>query len=90
MHAIHQKAVSFGTNATEEQLRDAFHQHALRIYHTVPIVDGIQQLGNDLVQRGFAIGIVSASPSAWMRLVIERLQFKDNIKKIIFYTVMLA
>lgn len=83
MEDIHKRAVSLGATATEQALRDAFYTYALSIYETVPITEGIQELGEALVQDEYAIGIVSASPLAWIQLVVDRLSFKGHIEKII-------
>jgi len=83
MDAIYEKAVQFGATTPKKVLFDKFYHYATDIYHTTPITDGIEELGRLLVEKDFAIGIVSASPREWMELVIERLSFKNKIQVII-------
>jgi beta-phosphoglucomutase-like phosphatase (HAD superfamily) len=83
MQSIYERAVALGATASEQQLRDSFHKHALSIYGTVPITEGVNELGELLVRDDYAIGIVSASQLVWMNLVINRLTFRESIDIII-------
>lgn len=83
MPAMHQKAVSFGRTTSLKTLIDEFYKYADKIYSSTPITDGVEKLAEILIQNNYAIGVLSASPKAWMNLVINRLSFKDNIGVII-------
>jgi HAD superfamily hydrolase (TIGR01509 family) len=81
--AVYQKAVDLGADVTKKEVYDAFYRKADPIYTNTPITAGINKLGEALVQKHFAIGIVSASPREWMQMVIDRLAFKNAISVII-------
>ena len=81
--AVYQKAVDLGADVTEKEVYDAFYRKADPIYQNTPITKGINKLGDMLVQKHYAIGIVSASPREWMQMVIDRLSFKDAISVVI-------
>lgn len=83
MHTIYRKAVSLGATVPEQSLLDAFYKHAKPIYGTVPITEGIEELGKILVSNNYIIGVVSASPLEWINLVIDRLSFTNHIKKVL-------
>jgi HAD superfamily hydrolase (TIGR01509 family) len=81
--AVYQKAAGLGAKVTEKEVYDAFYSKADPIYQNTPITEGINELGELLVQKNVAIGIVSASPREWMQMVIDRLTFKDALSVII-------
>jgi mannitol-1-/sugar-/sorbitol-6-/2-deoxyglucose-6-phosphatase len=81
---VYQKAVALGAaNVSEKDVYNAFSSKADPIYQNTPITKGINELGKLLLQKQYAIGIVSASPREWMEMVINRLSFKNAISVII-------
>jgi HAD superfamily hydrolase (TIGR01509 family) len=83
LDATHARTVALGGKKTKEDIHEAYREHAPTIYGETPITPGIQKLGEELVQRDYRIGIVSASPLDWMKLVIARLNFRDDIGVVI-------
>lgn len=83
MHAIYKRAFDLGAQVSEKQLLDSFDNYAHSIYTNTPITEGIEELGEVLLKNNYKIGIVWASPLAWMNLVIDRLSFKGDIMKIL-------
>ena len=81
--AVYQKAIGLGAAVTEKKVYDAFYRNADPIYQNTPITTGINTLGEILIQKNFAIGLVSASPREWIQMVIDRLSFKEALSVII-------
>jgi len=83
MDGIYDKAVAAGTNIPKEQFINEFYALAGDVYSTAPIPDGTSLLAESLLNLGYRIGIVSASPLSWITTVTKRLSFEDKIELII-------
>ncbi len=59
---IYSRALKLGATVSRKDVFDAYLQYAIPIYSTTPITNGIQELGEDLINHKYLIGIVSASP----------------------------
>ncbi|HEV2403344.1 MAG TPA: HAD family phosphatase [Candidatus Saccharimonadales bacterium] len=80
---IYERAVSCGTTFAKAQLVDEFYKLADTIYRTAPITEGLNELVNLLKELNYELGIVSASPMAWITTVAKRLAFESDISTII-------
>lgn len=80
---VYEMAIKLGSTADKSSAMAEFTKQASYIYGSAPITSGLESLGNVLVELGYAIGIVSASPLDWVKLVVERLPFQKNISVII-------
>ncbi len=69
------KARELGSTVTKEELTNAFHQNARRIYQDVPITPGIQDLLTTLRKEEYKIGLVTASPLEWITIVLKRIPY---------------
>ncbi|MEK7570788.1 MAG: HAD family phosphatase [Patescibacteria group bacterium] len=83
MDGIYELATKNGSTIPKETLLNAFYDRANEIYTTAPIPDGLDELVHVLKSYGFLLGIVSASPKAWIDLVVERLSFKEDLSLIL-------
>lgn len=83
LDGIYEKAVSLGANIEKESFLEGFFKEAPLIYKNALIVDGIERLTQVLIEQGFSLGLVSASPQAWIDIVLAKLPFKKNIKIIL-------
>lgn len=66
---------------------DPFHKKnekiAERIYHTIPLSSGLNELIQELAKQGFTIAVVSSSPSDWVETLISRLPSRKLISRIV-------
>jgi beta-phosphoglucomutase-like phosphatase (HAD superfamily) len=83
MDDIYERAVTAGTTINKEDLIDEFYKLAGDIYSTAPIPEGTDELVKELLNLGYRIGIVSASPMSWIMTVTQRLSFQDSIELVI-------
>ncbi len=83
MDVISEKASELGSSITSEELRNAFFKHSNLIYNTAPLTPGIDLLGKTLIDFGYSIGAVSASPKEWIDIAINRLSFKNDFKLVL-------
>jgi len=83
MEAIYEKAVECGGGTTKQSFIDEFYKLGDNIYATAPIPDGLSELVDVLKEYNYRIGIVSASPMAWITIVTKRLAFQDDIELIL-------
>ena len=54
-----------------------------RIYGTIPLTEGINELIHYLSDEGFKIGVVSSSPLPWVKTLVGRIKEKDRISLIL-------
>jgi mannitol-1-/sugar-/sorbitol-6-/2-deoxyglucose-6-phosphatase len=83
MDSVYERALNTGTKVDKAKFIEEFHKLAGDIYSTTPIPQGTKELAEALLQLGYHIGIVSASPLSWITTVTKRLTFEDNIELII-------
>lgn len=83
MEGIHAKAANLGANVPLEKAIEAFHEYAPNIYRDSPITPGVNNLKNELLNLGFTVGIVSASPKWWLDIALKRLEWGNEIKEIL-------
>lgn len=83
MDGIYEKAWLAGSNVKKDTLLEAFYKLAPTIYSTAPISNGVESLAMTLKELDYRIGIVSASPLAWITTVTKRLSFENDIELII-------
>lgn len=76
---IYERAVQYGSTVPKEKLIDAFYKGASVIYHTAPILPGIEELAETLKEYNYTLGIVSASPREWIDIVVERIHFTEYL-----------
>lgn len=81
--AIHQRAIQLGSTKSLKEVFDTFGKYAASVYTNTPIAPGINELGNTLARQHFLLGIVSATPKAWIDLALNRLSFRQHITVII-------
>lgn len=79
----YKKAIELGATVSEKKFREMFFSYAPEIYSESPITKGLDDLERTLSDRGFGIGVVSASPRSWVDLALKRLSFKDRIKVVL-------
>jgi HAD superfamily hydrolase (TIGR01509 family) len=80
---IYDKAVALGAQIDRNALTDAFNISAKHVYHVAPFTKGLEKLSSALLQSGYRLAIVSASPIAWIQEVTTRLPFEKDISLII-------
>lgn len=83
MQQVYKKAILSGAQIEEKQFEEGFFKTAPHIYATSPIPKGIDALGKMLLQHGFLLAVVSQSPKEWIDILVNRLTFKENIKRAI-------
>jgi beta-phosphoglucomutase-like phosphatase (HAD superfamily) len=83
MEAIHHKTIQLGSTVSKEDLFRAFRERAPEVYRNARLTPGIQELKDELTQRDFHLGIVSASPQEWIDIVLHRLNWNPADFKII-------
>jgi HAD superfamily hydrolase (TIGR01509 family) len=83
LDGIYAAAVKAGAAVDQETFKKACYAAADNIYKTAPVTEGVADLAAELKQAGYRIGIVSASPLAWVTTVTKRLPFEDDIELII-------
>lgn len=83
MDGIYELAIAAGSDVSKQELVDSFHTLAADIYRTAPITEGVDNLARLLKQLGYRIGIVSASPMAWITPTVNRLSFRNDIELIV-------
>jgi HAD superfamily hydrolase (TIGR01509 family) len=72
---LYELAAVKGSTVSRQTLVDAFHSRAPHIYQTAPITPGLDRLVDELKSRGYRLGIVSASPKSWIKILFKRLPF---------------
>lgn len=83
MDGIYERAAAAGTKVSQEDFIREFYALASDIYSTAPIPSGVEELAKALSLLDYHIGIVSASPLAWITTVTKRLGFENDIEVII-------
>ncbi len=83
MDGIYEKVISAGTKIDKKTFIDEFYKLAEGIYSTAPIPNGTEDLAETLINLGYSIAIVSASPLSWITDATKRLSFEDGIELII-------
>lgn len=54
-----------------------------RIYATIPLTEGIEELIEYLATEGFKVGVVSSSLLPWVNTLVGRIKTRDNISLIL-------
>lgn len=54
-----------------------------RIYGTIPLTEGVEELIQSLAAEGFKIGVVSSSLLPWVNTLVGRIKVKDNISLVL-------
>jgi beta-phosphoglucomutase-like phosphatase (HAD superfamily) len=80
---VYDKAVALGAQVDKNALMDAFVTASHYVYQTAPLTEGLTELSTKLLQSGYRLAIVSASPIAWIHEVTKRLPFEKDISLII-------
>lgn len=66
---------------------DTFHKEnekiADKIYHSIPLTPGLDELIKKLHTRGYIIAVVSSSPSEWVESLISRLPSRKLISTVV-------
>jgi len=81
--AIFKKARELGADFDEVACIAQHDAEAKRIYGIAAMTTGIDELGNMLHERGYAMGIVSASRREWINFMLPRLSFADHISLVL-------
>lgn len=76
MDDIYKKALNCGATIKKEIFIKEFFSHAPEIYKHAPLTPGVDEIGKKLVDLGYEIGIVSASPLEWINMTLDRTTLK--------------
>ena len=74
----YQTVKDLGYQGTLEDLISVFHGCHDLVYETSPITPGIVELIDYLHERGFKLGVVSASANDWIETVLNKLKRRDS------------
>jgi len=80
---IYERAVGHGATIPQQNFRDAFFNVAKTVYKEAPLTRNLAALDEYLLANDYNVGIVSASPQAWIDAVVKRLSFKSRFKIIL-------
>jgi len=80
---IFEGARQHGSQVTKEKFYRAFEAIAKEVYEEAPITEGTEELAAFLLEKSFKLGIVSSSPLAWIKRVIHRLSFSQEIEYVV-------
>ncbi len=72
--------VSAGWDGDYQSFHEANMRMAEKIYHTIPLTDGLEDLIDYLFENEFIIGVVSSSPREWVDILTSRIKNKEKIK----------
>lgn len=75
MEAIHKEAVLHGVDVPYAKFYNAVIEHAPNVYNNARFTPKINDLKNELIKRGFRLGIVSTSRTEWIEIGLKRLQW---------------
>jgi HAD superfamily hydrolase (TIGR01509 family) len=72
-----------GATTTKDEVVAAFEASAVRVYAEAPIAEGVDELAVALTGLGYRMGVVSASPLAWVQTAVSRLSFASDIELVL-------
>ena len=72
--AIYQLAIKSGVTITKDRYINTYDQYAQKVYTESEITPNIDSLIDQLVEKGFQVGLVSASRQNWIDIVLSRLK----------------
>jgi len=73
MKNIYQIALKYGYSKPYSEFFKVYDKIARKIYKNAPLTTGLNQLIQNLLQRHFSLGLVSASPQKWIDYFLSRL-----------------
>ena len=74
---------SAGWKGEYQSFHEANMKMALRIYDSIPLTPGLEDLIEQLAAWNFEIGVVSSSPREWVDVLISRIKNKSKIALIL-------
>jgi beta-phosphoglucomutase-like phosphatase (HAD superfamily) len=83
LDAIHQKALNAGSFISKAEFLKVCLERAPEVYRNARLTPGLDELKDELNKDGFHLGIVSASPTEWIDIVLKRLNWDPAEFKII-------
>ena len=81
--AIFEKARELGADVDEATYIAGHDVEAERIYDMAAMTSGIDDLGKMLHERGYVMGIVSASRREWINFMLPRLSFAGDLSLVL-------
>ncbi len=83
MEGIYERAVALGAKFDKQELFNDFFESAKSVYAEAPLAKDLDRLFVYLAKHKYRVGIVSASPMAWIQTVISRLHFVNDLDVVI-------
>lgn len=79
----YEKAVGMGFALSYEEYVKRYDQEAVRVFEKARVTEGVNELGEKLLELDFKLAIVSSSRRAWINFLLPKLSFGDKFDQII-------
>lgn len=83
LNTIYENATSYGFKMNKQEFYDLFDLQASQVYAKSQITEGVDELGEQLLNQGFKLGLVTSSPLTWINHVLPRIKFSKHLECII-------
>lgn len=83
LKGIYDLAVNEGFGKSRDEYYKLYDEQAKKVHPVAKITNGIDELVELLLERGFVLGLVSSSRMNWIDMVLDRLIFSDKFKYIV-------
>lgn len=69
---IYERAVERGYSIDRQRVHELFLAHGESIYENAPLTPGLEEFISWITDKGYKVGLVSASPIHWIDIVLRR------------------
>ena len=80
---IYKKAVALGATISKDEFMRFYEQGAMKVYRRCHITPGTKELVTYLKDNGWLLALVSSSPMPWIKLVLDRFDWKDQLSLVL-------
>ncbi|HKZ35200.1 MAG TPA: HAD family hydrolase, partial [Patescibacteria group bacterium] len=75
---IYKQGIAMGAKISKDKFMEFYEAAALKVYRRCQITPGTKELVTYLKDNGWLLALVSSSPMPWIKLVLDRFDWKDQ------------
>ena len=83
IRGVYEKARELGSSVTETEIANAYDEAAQHVYSVAAVAEGLDSLGQKLVESGFKLALVTHSPLNWVERVLPRIPFANQFQVVL-------
>jgi len=80
---IYKQGIAMGAKISKDKFMEFYEAAALKVYRRCQITPGTKELVTYLKDKGWLLALASSSPKPWIKLVLDRLDWKDQLSLVL-------